>query len=47
MIMDIFVDRIGHFSFLYDMDRNAEWLLFITDMNESRGEWEFVPVEIC
>ena len=34
IFVDIFVDRTEHYSWCYDMDRNAE-VLFITDVNES------------
>ena len=46
MIMDIFVDQTGHFSWWYDMRKNSE-LLFITEMNESQREGEFVLTDIC
>ena len=41
--MDVSVDD----SWSYDMDRNAELLLFTTDINKSEGGCEFVPMDIC
>ena len=48
MIMGISVDQTGHFSWWYDMDRNAELVLLITDdMNECQVEFDFVPMVSC